>query len=254
MANIYLRVPTYIAQFFRNMDTDHRLTEFDPVQFSPYSAPSWIMGTALTLVDACAVKHTVCFSQRMWNNMLRGKAPAGDKTIVNRDPQEWLTTEEINTLNGLPRSKRMDSYDYLCIEAPKSVIVGHQYRQVTPSFTLPVPAANDLIRQLRILFVFRLSVWIRNEQMRCITIGIPIRDIGMCIDHFFFHYEMNMGASGTDRDSMRRMAVRWLSEANLLADEIDDEDVLHVYEVERANRIPSFADSLKDVKTSVKKM
>ena len=36
MSNIYLRVPTYVAQFYRGRDVTNRLSEFQPVEFSSF--------------------------------------------------------------------------------------------------------------------------------------------------------------------------------------------------------------------------
>ena len=36
MANIYLRVPTYVAQFYRGLDADHLLAEHDAYEFMEF--------------------------------------------------------------------------------------------------------------------------------------------------------------------------------------------------------------------------
>jgi len=58
----------------------------------------------------------------------------------------------------------------------------------------------------------------------------------MCIEHFFYHYNMCLGTNATDRDSMRRMAKRWLWEAKMLPSDITDEEVLFFYEKEERRR------------------
>ena len=251
MANIYLRVPTYVAQYFRGRETAHPLTEFQPVEFSVFTKEHVMMSSWLVFTNEIDIKHATCFSERMWKNMLNGKPPQGGKTILNRDSHEWLTMDEINALMGQNGAKRFDGFDYLCIAAPKTMLVGRQYKQVTSSFTLPFIAANELIRQLRTEFVRMLLNWLRQELTLCDVKGIR-RDTVMCIDHFFHHYSICQGTNMKDRDSMRRMAVRWLEDAKMLPEEIDDEDVTFIYEKEKEKNLPSVEDMLSSIKSEVK--
>lgn len=251
MPNIYLKVPTYVAQFYRNRDIGHPLTEFQPVIFSPFQVESVIMNTWLMMGSENVIEHTACFSQRIWNNMLNGKLPQGGRIMLKRDPQEWLTMDEVTTLTQQKRNNKTDGFDYLCIETPKAVIVGQHYKQVTPSYTLPFTAANDMIRRLRQEFIRVLVEWIRKEIAYCDIQGIQ-RDVTMCVDHFFFHYNMCLGTNNSDRDSMRRMAKRWMEDSRILTDSITDEDVLFVYESERNNRKPTLDELLKELRDNIK--
>ena len=247
MANIYLKVPTYVAQFYRGRDVSNRLTEFQPVEFSQFQQEMAIMETGLILVPEQQMDHTVCFSERMWKNMLNGRRPQGGKTQLKRDPQEWPTMDEILYLTDQQRNKNTDGFDYLCIQAPKSVVIGGQYKTVTTSYTLPFRQANALVKQLRREFVRILLNWTKKELALCDLRGVE-RDVIMCIDHFFYHYNMCLGTNGTDRDSMRRMAMRWLEDARMLADDINDEDVLFEYEKESSKQTISIEALIEEIK------
>ena len=231
MANIYLRVPTYVAQFYRGRDVNNQLNEFQPVQFSAFQQEHTIMASSIMLVTEQAMDHTVCFSERMWKNILAGRKPQGGKIILKRDPAEWPSMDEILFLTDVQRNKKTDGFDYLCIATPKTIVIGGQYKQVTSSFTLPFRQANGLVKMLRREFVRILLNWVMKELALCDKRGIE-RDVVMCIDHFFYHYSMVLGTNGTDRESMRRMAMRWIEDAKLLADDIEDDDVLFEYERE----------------------
>lgn len=242
MANIYLRVPTYVAQYYRGrVVPDPPLTEFQAVEFSRFQEEYAIMESALTFTSEQESDHQVCFSERMWKNLLQGKRPQGGKVIMRRDAKEWLTIDEVNYLTGNKRNRKTDGYDYLCIAAPKQVVIGGQFRQVTGSFTLPFESANTMVRQLRREFLRIFLHWICEELLVCDRRGIRFdatsgRDVMMCIEHFFYHYNMSLGANTTDRDSMRRMAKRWLWEAKMLPNDITDEEVLFFYEKEEQRR------------------
>lgn len=236
MANIYLKVPTYVAQWYRGrIAPEPPLTEFQAVEFSRFQEEYAMMESWLTFVAEQDMNHTACFSERMWKNMLQGKRPQGGKPMLKRDPKEWLSMDEILFLTSMKRNKKTDGFDYLCVATPKVMVIGGQYKQVTGSFTLPFMASNALTKQLRREFLRIFLNWISEELFICDRRGIR-RDVVMCIDHFFYHYNMCLGTNATDRESMRRMAKRWLLEAKMLPMLIDDEDVLFVYEKEEKAR------------------
>ena len=251
MANIYLKVPTYVAQWYRGRVTpEPPLTEFQAVTFSRFQEETALMEQALTFVTEQEMDHTVCFSERMWKNMMQGKRPQGGPVIFRRETKEWLSMDEINILTGTKRNKKTDGFDYLCIAAPKQILIGGKYRQVTASFTLPFNGANALVKQLRREFLRIFLHWICEELLVCDKRGIKFdsaggRDVVMCIEHFFYHYNMFLGANATDRDSMRRMAKRWLWDAKMLPSDITDEEVLFFYEKEKQNRGKNISELIK---------
>ena len=246
MANIYLKLPTVVAQWYRGRYKEP-LTEFQPVIFSPYQTEDAIIAADIMLVPESASDHAACFSQRMWNNILHGRPPQGGKVLLKRDVTEWPTIDEICFLVDGKRNKKTDGFDYLCIAAPKTVVVGGQYKNVTNSYTLPFRQANGLVKLLRSDFVRILLNWVRKEQALCDLRGIE-RDVIMCIDHFFYHYNMCLGTNGTDRDSMRRMAMRWIEDARMLADDIKDEDVLFEYESETSKQMPDIETLIEEIR------
>ncbi len=263
MANIYLRVPTYVAQWYRGrVAPEPPLTEFQPVIFSRFQEEYAMMDSWLTFVVEQDMNNTVCFSERMWKNMLQGKKPQGGKVVLKRNPADWLSMDEINFLTGTKRNKKTDGFDYLCIQTPKSMVIGGCFKQVTGSFTLLFNEANALVRQLRREFLRIFLHWICEELLVCDKRGIRFdassgRDVVMCVEHFFYHYNMNLGTNATDRDSMRRMAKRWLWDAKMLPSDITDEEVLFFYEKEeqkRGKNIDELIQSLrKDCTTQNKK-
>lgn len=231
-----------MAQWYRGrVVPEPPLTEFQPVEFSQFQMEYAMMESWLAFVAEQDMSHTACFSERMWKNMLNGKRPQGGKVMLKRDAKEWLSMDEINFLTGTKRNKKTDGFDYLCIAAPRTMVIGGQFKQVTGSFTLLFEQANALVRQLRREFLRFFLHWICEELFVCDRRGIRFdsksgRDVVMCIEHFFYHYNMCLGTNATDRDSMRRMAKRWLWDAKMLPSDITDEEVLFFYEKEEERR------------------
>ena len=52
MPNIYLRVPSYVAQFYRAIDPNRRLSEQDAYQFCPFQHEYILMRNITVLLDA----------------------------------------------------------------------------------------------------------------------------------------------------------------------------------------------------------
>ena len=203
--------------------------------------------------------HAECFSQRSWRNILQGKMPIGGKRVLNRDENEWPTMQEICLLTGDKKVQRMDGYDYLCIEMPKEILVGRQYKPTNASYTLPPSAANSMVTLLRTFFIFVMLDWVRQERHFCNVHGISLkkRNLTMMIDHFFYYYDICIGTNGKDRESMRRMAIRWIDEAQMLPNDGVDfdaaEDLHYIYDDERENLDVDIPTLLKEIKCPVKK-
>ena len=234
------------------MTPERTLGEFRAVEFSRFQMEYAMMEACLTFVAEQDMEHTVCFSERMWKHILNGCKPQGGKPMLRRDAQEWPSMDEILFLTGTQRNNRSDGYDYLCIAAPKQIVMGGKYKTVTGSFTLPFRQANELVRQMRREFLRVFLHWISEELFVMERRGVR-RDAVMCIDHFFYHYNMIMGTNATDRESMRRMAKRWLEEAKMLPKDIDCEDAVMVYEREEEKRGRNIDEILTDAKAHDKK-
>ena len=243
-----------MAQWYRGrVVPEPPLTEFQPVEFSQFQMEYAMMESWLTFVAEQDMSHTVCFSERMWKNMLNGKRPQGGKVMLKRDAKEWLSMDEINFLTGTKRNKKTDGFDYLCIAAPRTMVIGGQFKQVTSSFTLLFEQANALVRQLRREFLRFFLHWICEELLVCERRGIKFdaddgRGVTMCIEHFFYHYNMCLGTNATDRESMRRMAKRWLLDAKMLPSDITDEEVLFFYEKEKERRGKNVEEQIQSIK------
>lgn len=244
MANIYIKVPTAVAQWYRGR-YKQPLTEFQPVVFSAYQDETAIMTNDLLLVSESQTDHTLCFSERMWKNILNGRRPQGGKALLKRDATEWPSMEEVNFLTNSTKNKKTDGYDYLCVQAPKAIMVNGIYRQVTTSFTLTAAGASELARVMRNEFIRVMLHEVCEEIALNDKRGLR-RDVMSCIDRFFYRNNMCLGTNTKDRDTMRRMATRWMEDAQLLGKDVKDEEVLFVYEKEEANKSITIEEILEE--------
>lgn len=245
MANIYIKVPTAVAQWYRGR-LKEPLTEFQPVVFSPYQTESAIMEADIMLVPEGQMDHTVCFSERMWKNILNGRKPQGGKALLKREPTEWPSMEEVNFLTNLSKNKKTDGYDYLCVAAPKAVRMGTSYKMVTTSFTLTAAGASELARYMKREFVRVMLHEICDEIALNDKRGLR-REVMSCIDRFFYRNNICLGTNTKDRDTMRRMATRWMEDAKMLGKDVKDEDALFVYERENANKNITLEEMLQEL-------
>lgn len=234
-----------MAQWYRGR-LKEPLTEFQPVVFSPYQTESAIMEADIMLVPEGQMDHTVCFSERMWKNILNGRKPQGGKALLKREPTEWPSMEEVNFLTNLSKNKKTDGYDYLCVAAPKAVRMGTSYKMVTTSFTLTAAGASELARYMKREFVRVMLHEICEEIALNDKRGLR-REVMSCIDRFFYRNNICLGTNTKDRDTMRRMATRWMEDAKMLGKDVKDEDALFVYERENANKNITLEEMLQEL-------
>ncbi len=220
MANIYLRVPTYVSQFYRGLDDKHVLGEFDPIVFCDFQHEFILMKNSLQLVTEAdqLQSNSWCYSQRAWRNMLSGKPPAGGMPILSRDPEQWLTMQELCTLLGEKNVQKMDGYDYLCIQIPTEVLLGDVIRRTNASYNLMPKEAMAMSRLLRVSYIHTFLDWLIQDRRHCNKIGL-YRPIGVTIERFFERYYIYVGKDKKERESMYRMSRRWIEAANIMTND-----------------------------------
>ena len=211
MANIYLRLPYYVCAFYRGLDSEHPLTEWDPYEFKEYTHEGQVLQRNLRLIDE--VNQTaLCYSERAWNNMLHGKEPGGGKVILKRDPKEWLSSREICMLNGHDVTQKQESLDYLCIEMPKEVLINGEIRRSNPSYALDYQPAYRFTGMLRQEFYHVFLDWCEQDQRYCNRNNIHRTNIEV-MERFLTQYNIPVSVDGKERETLRRMKNRWLANA-----------------------------------------
>lgn len=212
MANIYLRVPWYVAAYYRGREEDHQLTEWQPVEFADYSREFMIMENGLRYLPEQAQSH-ICYSQTAWNNILHGRRPDGGEVIIRRDPKEWPDTKEICTLIGKANHGRQSSSEYLAIKMPREVYFNKHVHRTNQTYCLAYDVAVWLSSELMRQFCYEYLEWTeyRKEFVR--------RQLGRkpktneIVEMFFTQFNFPPSILPTERESLRRMHTRWISSA-----------------------------------------
>lgn len=209
MSNIYLRMPSYKCQFFRNRDPQHHLEKDEPITFNAYMPQHFIIRNSLT--NAQAVTQHIndrCYSQQQWRNMLHGCSPLGGKPIMKRDKNEYLTFGEVQQLRGRRDYDKTASTDYLCIRLPYEIEVVDTVRPVTPSWNLDTHGVRELLVYLNNDFKRSVMEWAISTFEFVTSEGrIICRSQAAMLERFLMRYEIE--PTQIEKDNLRRIIDRW---------------------------------------------
>lgn len=208
MANIYLKVPWYVAAHFRGRDEDHQLTEWEPVKFTDFDHEFQIMVNNCRRIPE-QNQSPQCWSQRAWNNILRGRKPDGSMLILNRDPGKWPDTNEMATLVGLKMSGRQHASDYLCIEMPREVWFNKRSWRTNSCYSLPYDSAYYLASVLTDKFCYEYTQWVTQDIRNAAALGFKRKQLE-AVERYFVQYNYPDIIDPQLRESMRRQHNRFM--------------------------------------------
>lgn len=208
MANIYLKVPWYVAAHFRGRDEDHQLTEWEPVKFTDFDHEFQIMVNNCRRIPE-QNQSPQCWSQRAWNNILRGRKPDGSMLILNRDPGKWPDTNEMATLVGLKMSGRQHASDYLCIEMPREVWFNKRSWRTNSCYSLPYDSAYYMASVLTDKFCYEYTQWVTQDIRNAAALGFKRKQLE-AVERYFVQYNYPDIIDPQLRESMRRQHNRFM--------------------------------------------
>lgn len=211
MANIYLKLPWYIAAFYRGLDEEHQLTEFEPFVYTEYTSEYVLMANNLRYIPE-QIQSRLCYSQRAWNNILHGRRPDGGELIINRDHKTWPTTQELCTLTNTPLSNRMKTTDYLAVQMPKEVWRNKKFHRTNDSFALSYDTAQQLCKMLSQEFYHVFLDWFDQNERFCNQVGIRRKNLEI-MEQFLEQYNIPIIVDSKEMESLRRMRNRWMANA-----------------------------------------
>jgi len=211
MANMYLRVAHYVAQFYRNRDENNRLGPFDPIALNDNYAEN-ILARSLRLDGSRGKSTVLCYSQQSWENILKGKLPYGGTTIFKRDPKTWPTMKEICALEGRSLNLHEEIFDYLCIALPAETMFNGEMVKVNKAFSLDAMTAQHLANHLRYEYNHIFSEWLIQERRLFASRGLMLTD-AEALERFLAQYEIKVSPKTSDKNSMRMAMKRMLGKA-----------------------------------------
>lgn len=216
MANIYLRTSRYVAAFMRALGDGMSMPDNQPVVFSPYTQEHVVLTGGLRIVPEAQQRRASCYSQSAWQNMLRGRLPQGGKTILVRNPEDYLSYAEICTLEQLTNRTKTDAYEFVCIQIPREIYTNGHVERTTKSYTLDSSAANALRKLLRESFIRTFLDFEKRNQIFAQTNNIHRSDVEI-MERFFMEYDVPVSHNLNERETLRRLKQRWHKEATYLA-------------------------------------
>lgn len=242
MPKIYLRISRYVGAFLRACGDGQSLAMDEPVRFSPYTRAHVVLLNGLRIVPEEQQHRAQCYSQSAWQNMLRGRLPQGGKPIIVRNPDDYLTYAEVCTLEHLPNTTKTEAYEYLCISVPREAYIGGRVERVGKSHTLDTSAAKQLVKLLRQDFVRAFLEFMRNNEIFALSEGIERTNVEI-LERFMMRYDMPVSHDQKERETLRRLVVRWRKEAEQLAQApaiIGDPLITRIDEHERRGGRPKY--------------
>lgn len=244
MANIYLRVSSYVAAFCRSVGDGNSLPKHTPIKFSEYTQEYAVLYNGLRIVPEAQQHRASCYSQSAWSNMSRGRLPNGGKPIINREPSDFLTYAEVCTLESQANKTKTDAYDFICIECPREVVQNNHVLRVGKSYTLDSEAARDLRRLLKATFVKTYLEFENNNNLFAKSQGFHRSGIEI-LERFFMEHDIPVYHDLRERETMRRLIQRWRKEAESLANSpaiINNDLITRIDEHERRGGLPRYDD------------
>ena len=125
MAKMYIRMPHYVASFYRNLDKRNPIPYGEAVDVEKTPALWNILLHGLVPNNKNDVEKDGCFSERLWRKMLHGQGLVSDANgkplQIKRSVKDPLTIEEIHLLCGWDAEKATDNDEYLCVKLPQYI-------------------------------------------------------------------------------------------------------------------------------------
>lgn len=227
MANIYIRLPISRCQYFRNRDPHHALEPNEPIKFSEYSEPHYILRSSIYNKALGQHIDNRFFSQQEWKNMMRGKDPLGKEMKIRRLPDEWLTYEEIVKIMGEKPNDKTSLFDYLCIRLPTEVYCIDNVRAVSPSWSIDKAGYNKLATLIDNDFKRSVLEWALSTFDYCTSNGrVILRAQQAMLERYLIRY--NIEPTEVEKDSLRRVISRWLHQEHCNFSSYTDFDMQYV--------------------------
>lgn len=210
MANIYLKLPWYVAAYYRGLDEDHQLTEFEPFVYCEYTHEYVVMANNLRYIPESRLSK-LCYSQRAWDNILHGRTPEGDKKIMDRDPKAWPTTQELCAMTGAAATGRMLTADYLAIQMPREVFLNRRVHRTNNSYSFSSDVAQHFQKMLCQEFYHVFLDWTDQNERYAARMGIHRKNTEV-MEMFLEQFNIPI-LDKKEQETLRRMRNRWLENA-----------------------------------------
>lgn len=214
MANFYLRVPHYVAAYFRNKDQMKPIPVGGVIKIETTN-PLWqILSCMAHSNNSETIVTSGCFCERQWRRMMRGMpiytpkcGAEAPKPIAAKEKGETLSDSEVSRLSGIPQRKGEDSGEYLCIRLPEEVFISGRISKTNGQWQLMNAGAFRMIAMMTEEFWRTFFIYIDKEQEWCLANGYD-RSVLDSIERFMTRYDIRNSSDNREKMTMKRNYYR----------------------------------------------
>lgn len=216
MANFYLRVPHYVASYFRNKDQQKPIPVGGVIRIEDTN-PLWpILSVMIHSNDKDTVIPNGCFCERQWRKMLHGNvlgSAVGKHIPINKSlnllESNTLSDEEVSILSGIPTRKGEDFGEYLCVKLPNEVYSKNRIVKTTTQWQPSCAGAKRLIAVMTDEYWRVFFNYMDKERDWCISHDLD-RSVMESIERFINRYNIRNSTDNKEKMTLKRNYYRKL--------------------------------------------
>lgn len=211
MANFYLRVPHYVAAYYRNKDRDNPLPLCAPIAFGSSDDIYHLLCDSLYCNSGGTVNQRYCFSAKQWNRMLSGysidpslSGKSRNTVLLSvREDELTLSDAEIFTLSGLPMPRGNNAGEYICIRMPAEVVRCGKLTKTNTWWTLTKNGAAAVRERMSAEFWRAIYAYMDRFRDYCLASGKPFVVIDG-LERFMERYDIRNSPDNGERNTLKR--------------------------------------------------
>lgn len=214
MACMYIRLPHYVASFWRNRDERKPIAVGGRVDLSGEYVIWQLLQQGLVRNPDEEVAKNGCFCERMWRKMLRGQSVVANekgryvKVFPGRDVSQPLSDGEVQVLAKLGGTQNDGRNEYLCVELPSRVFLNGVQYAVDGQWQLRGKAVQQLVNELKKGFWHECVKYV-GMFLDASPKGVE-RSANEGLDRFLMRYDIRVGLDNKERKTLKRNYYRQL--------------------------------------------
>ena len=211
MANLYLRVPHYVSSYFRNKDSERRLSISEPILFCVSEYIYQILCDNIYCNAGGTINPRYCFSAKQWNRMMGGysidtslSTRARSRVVIPSLADELtLSDYEVHKLSGLPFPRGNHSGEYVCSKSPSEVMRNGRLVKTNTWWMLTKNGASLIRERMSVEFWRALYSYMDRFRDYCTSSGNKFVVIDG-LERFMERYDIRNSDDNGERNTLKR--------------------------------------------------
>jgi hypothetical protein len=209
MANVYFRVPHYVASYLRNRDRENPVEVGGVINLNPSEKLWYQFMEGLYPNVNLTISRSYCFCQRQWRRMVDGysldtfNGGKRHKVLKDAEGRTMLDDSEIHRLAGLPVPRNADSSEYICIAMPREAMRHGCVVPTNACWQLRDTSVNSVRAMLVDEFWRTLFCYVDKAIDRCKSAGRNFVLIDT-LESFMERYNIKSSADAHERNALKR--------------------------------------------------